>query len=500
MNTLNSVPEEILALILQNCSSFSELHTLILTSKILYTVWRNNQRTILWRVGQSAIPGFSDALIAVRATNLAKASVLRGELPPTPFPIETLSGDDTKPTLSETQRVLSFACIARYLEERTRSAKDKRKDFLPHRWYFDSLAWSQQTWELWREGYHRAVYRYLTAGAVLCRAYYEPLICEKRPRGFLSSLLSILEGKVPRSASRGDSFPGWFNEEEKRYISTISLYDSQRYEEWEEAFKPLEMLFVQESRKHSTPLSSDRARRPVPAPLSPEAEKSDHSLYRTFGAQSKNLHSLDNTHHQTLFAHILHFLYFVDGDIRYFISLPGDTPAESTDDPLTHAVPGVFLFGSYTLMDINIRRKAEGSCVAYANTVLPKLTSETILSTPNPNAEMYLGLPNMHNYLKKIWDISGIPNCYGRNPVRKTLPLVSFFVEYMLRRYFGLRFSSRMFDATLEVRCAWCAFHQFGGVFTGSTPGQGRYVGRDLLESVDDERPVAVFDEYAWYY
>ncbi|KAL4995143.1 hypothetical protein BDV10DRAFT_203253 [Aspergillus recurvatus] len=492
MHTLNTVPEELLALILQNCSSFSELHALILTSKTFYTVWRNNQRTILWHVGQSAIPGFSDALIAVRATNIARASILRGELPPHPFPTTILSGEDTKPTLSETQQVQSFACLAHYLETRARSAEDKKKDFLPHRWYFDSLAWSQQTWHVWREGYHRAVYRYLTAGAVLCRAYYEPLVCEKRPSGFLFSLLSILEGKVPRSANSGDPFPGWFTEEEKRYISRIPLYDSQRYEEWEETFKPLEELFAQESRNHS---------QPYPICSQPQASPSQaQSIYHTFGAQSKNLHSLDKSQHQTLFTHLLQFLYLVDGDIRYFISLPGDTPAESPDDPITHSVPGVFLFGSFTLMDINIRRKGDGPCVAHANTVLPKLTSEILLSTPNPMSRMYLGLPNMHNYLKKIWDVSGIPNCYDWNPVRKTLPPVSIFVEYMLRKYFGLRFSSRMFDATIEVRCAWCAFHQFGGVFTGSTPGQGKYVGRDLLASVEQESPVAVFDEYAWYY
>ncbi|KAL6238316.1 hypothetical protein BDW75DRAFT_34057 [Aspergillus navahoensis] len=498
MRTLNTIPEELLSIVLQNCSSFPELRALILTSKTLYTVWRNNHRTILWHVGQSAIPGFSDALIAARATNIAKASILCGELPPHQFPTATLSGDDTKPTLSEIKQVQSFACLANYLETRARSAKDKRRDFLPHRWYFDSLAWSQQTWDVWREGYHRSVYRYLTAGAVLCRAYYEPLVCEKRPKGILFSLLSILEGKVLRSANSGDSFPGWFSDEEKKYISRIPLYDSQRYEAWEEAFKPFEELFVQESRKHSLPPAPDPEWRS--APHSPEAESSGRSLYRTFGAQSKNLHALDDTHLQSLFTNLLHFLYLVDGDIRYFISLPGDTPTESPDDPVTHSVPGIFLFGSFTLMDINIRQKADGSCVAHASTVLSKLTSGTLLSTPNPMSRVYLGFPNMHNYLKKVWDVSGVPNCYDWNPVRKTPPPVSFFVEYMLRKYFGLRFSSKMFDATIEVRCAWCAFHQFGGVFTGLTPGQGKYVGRDLLESVEQELSVAVFDEYAWYY
>ncbi|RDW67388.1 uncharacterized protein DSM5745_09254 [Aspergillus mulundensis] len=520
MHTLTTLPEELLALVLQNCTSFAQLHSAILTSRTLYTVWRNNQRTILWQVGQSSVPGFSEALIAVRATDIAKSSVLRGELPPHPFPINDLSGEDSKPTLAEVQQVQSFACLAAYLESRTRCGHDKKKNFLPHRWYFDSLSWSKETWSTWRESYHRALYRYLTAGAVLCRAYYEPLLSEKKPTGFLYSLLSMLEGKVPRSAN-SEYYPVWFTEEEKGYLRSVPLYSSQGYDGgWEEAFRPLEELFVQESRKNAFP-------RPSKEHPSPSESKSQRRLHATFGTHSQNPLSLDADHHETLFTHLLHFLSLIDNDIRYLISLPGDTPAEDSADPIIHSLDGVFLFGSFTLMDITIRQKGADksgsgsatdytSCVAFASPTLPKLTSESILSTPNqiptpisnPNTSMYLGYPNMHNTLKKIWDVSGLPNCYAWNPVHKTPPPVSLFVEYMLRKYYGLRFSWRMFDATTEVRCAWCAFHQFGGVFTGFAPGEregdGVYVGDDLFmpDSKDGkgEWPVAVFDEYAWYY
>lgn len=83
-----------------------------------------------------------------------------------------------------------------------------------------------------------------------------------------------------------------------------------------------------------------------------------------------------------------------------------------------------------------------------------------------------------------------------------------------MRKYFGLRFACTMFDSTREIRCAWYAFHQFGGVFTGfgpaHRPGLGdddddddegeTYVGQDLLVSVDEPSPVPCFDEHAWYY
>lgn len=65
MSTLDSLPEELLALVLQNCDSFSQLRSLVLTSKRLHDAWTCNQRVILWTVSQKAIVSFSDSLIAV---------------------------------------------------------------------------------------------------------------------------------------------------------------------------------------------------------------------------------------------------------------------------------------------------------------------------------------------------------------------------------------------------------------------------------------------------
>lgn len=68
MSTLDSLPEELLALVLQNCDSFSQLRSLVLTSKRLHDAWTCNQRAILWTVSQKAIVSFSDSLIAVSPT------------------------------------------------------------------------------------------------------------------------------------------------------------------------------------------------------------------------------------------------------------------------------------------------------------------------------------------------------------------------------------------------------------------------------------------------
>ncbi|BCS21962.1 F-box protein [Aspergillus puulaauensis] len=508
MSTLDNLPEELLALVLQNCDTFSQLRSLVLTSKRLHNTWICNQRAILWNVSQRAMVSFSDALIAVRATRIATDYFLNGQLPPDPFPVSELSGDTAKPCINEVKHALEFAHLAQYLEDKTRSPLGKRKEFLPDKWYFDSLAWTPRTWQVWRENYHRAVYRYLAAGAVLCRAYYAPLVSEKRPAGFLSSLLSILEGIAVQSDRE---YPEWFTEDEQRYLSTIPLYDSQAYANWESAFKPLEELFVGESKKQSQDLG----------PVTPPQPTEDLSqcLHCIFGSKAKNLQSLDTAHANTLFQQTLHFLNLIDDDIRLLISLPGDTPMEPVDDAIKPPSTTAFLFGSFTPMNITIRQgQCQCKCIttsAFATPLLAPLSSKSVSTA---TTSQYLSFSNMHNYLKKVHDASSLPNCYG-DPIRKTPPPIGFFTEYMMRKYFGLRFACTMFDSTREIRCAWYAFHQFGGVFTGFGPGAGpgpgpgpgprleddededvMYVGQDLLVSVDEPTPMPCYDEHAWYY
>ncbi|KAL3482158.1 hypothetical protein BJX99DRAFT_252871 [Aspergillus californicus] len=471
MNTLDSLPGEIIALVLQNCDSLSQLRNLLLTSKTIHSAWTCNQRAILWKVGQVAIPGFTDALIAVRATKIAKECFLAGELPPSPFPISDLSGGVNKPCLNDLQDVQNLAQLAQFIERKTRCEDGKTPGFMPDKWYFDSLSWDHSTWTVWRESYHRAIYRYLTAGAILARAYWEPVISPAKPSGFLTNIVSILEG----IAGQESDYPDWFSDSERRYLSTIPLYDIQGYDKWG-AFQQLEELFVEESRAPSRPVQPCAGLKP---------------LYNVFGSKAKNLQSLDPGHANTLFQEILHFLYLVDGDLRFLISLPGDTPLENPEDPITHSIDAI-LFGSFTPVKINIRQ-TNNTEAAFANPLLPPLTTKTIQTNPSP---IYLTFQNMHNYLKKIWDVSGIPNCYD-DPIRKTAPPVAFFAEYMFRKYFGLRMSYTMFDATQENRCAWYAFHQYAGIFTGFAPGW--YVGDDLLMGVDDA-PGVCFDEYVCYY
>ncbi|KAL2825043.1 hypothetical protein BDW59DRAFT_172546 [Aspergillus cavernicola] len=506
---ITTLPEEILTLILQSCTSFSQLTNLLLASKSTHAAWIHNQRSILWHVGQAAIPGFTDALIAVRATTIASESLLNGQLPPPdPFQFSSLSGSRNKPNLEDVNQIQNLAKLATYLERRTRCPRAKTPNFPPHKWHFDSLSWKHNnTWTLWRDGYHRAVYRYLTAGAVLSRTYFAPVVsssgCSKKPRGFLNSLVTVLEGI---EEARESEYPDWFSDRERAYLSTVAVYDSQGYERWGgEGFSALEEIFVRGSTSTSTTstptTTSSSSRKGVVSgrgiqPSEEQEEGLEKSLYGIFGTKAKNMQNLDPAHAEELFSQILQFLYLVDGDIRYLISLPGDTPREDEGEMMKIGSVNAILFGSFTPMRINIRRKEDGTEAAFATTLLPKLDSRML--NDSTTTREYLGFQNMHNYLQKVWDVGGIANCYD-DPIRKTPPPVSFFVEYMLRKYFGLRFAVTMFDSTVENRCAWYAFHQFGGMFTGSGPSSW-YVGQDLLQSVDDPIPTPCYDEYACYY
>ncbi|KAL4809876.1 hypothetical protein BDV18DRAFT_156253 [Aspergillus unguis] len=449
--TLDTLPSELLALISSNLSSFKDLQSLLQTSKNIYTAWKSNQRTILWSIGQASIPAFGDALIAARATNISKDSVLQGSLPPTPFPAQHLPGETHKPTLSETRQILSFNRLARHLCTKARNPESKRKFFLPHRWYFDSCSsWSQRTWTVWEENYHRAVYWYLTAGAMLSRAYMEPLVSEKRPSGFLENLVGILEGRRDYthyirllSGSQGESSSssssegrqyqfqnreqGWFTSSEKEYLQSIPLYNSQTTDTWPSAFADLEALFVQENKRLSLQTSPSQQTRPSEGLKKP--------LLSIYGIDGTNTQGLDKEHHSTLFSSLLQFLYLIDGDMRYMISLPGDTPSEALGSGIKDRM-SVFLFGSFTLMDLTLGNTTTGNISAFAK---PAISSKN-------NG---FGFPYMHNLLKKIHDVSGLPNCYD-SPIRKTPPIASFFVEYMLRKYFSLKFNYTMFDATRE--------------------------------------------------
>ena len=62
---LANFPTDVLIEILGSCKSFTDLLAMIVTCRRFYAVWRRFTPLIIWHVGQTAIPAFRGALLAV---------------------------------------------------------------------------------------------------------------------------------------------------------------------------------------------------------------------------------------------------------------------------------------------------------------------------------------------------------------------------------------------------------------------------------------------------
>ncbi|KAL2867680.1 uncharacterized protein BJX67DRAFT_76015 [Aspergillus lucknowensis] len=470
MKSLSSLPEEVIALILQSCDSFHQIRCLILASKRMNSAWIRYERAILWQVGQVAITGFSDALIAVRATKIATDALLRGELPPDPFPVSELSGDVWKPSLEELKQVQTLQYVANYLEQEIRS-----HDLfiaMPDSFDTDRHEWARLRWKVWHEECHRAIYRHLAAGAILYRGYHEPIVSDGRPADFLAALIEIMEsGEELEYATEG-----WFSASDRAYLSEIPLYSIRDYHMSEKVFRALEDLFVAESGKRELfqPAGVFSSRHPERV----------RSLFQSFRRYTdiRNPQSLDGHHVENLFHQILHFMFMVEQCPQQFIldarGTHDNKPEKASEkEQSTLAI----FFEAFVPTKITIRDKAEVSGAL----ALPGLESKTLKDSN------YFGFQYMDTLLTKVWQVGGIPNCYGRDD-RPPRPQF-YFAEYMLRKYFGLRFANEDTAKSLE-QSPWDAFTQYGGVFS-NVPSHVFFDGEGLFQSSDDPLPPLYYKD-----
>ncbi|KAF7126020.1 hypothetical protein CNMCM5793_002379 [Aspergillus hiratsukae] len=161
---------EIIIEILKTYETVEDVVVCASACKQFHGVWLCNAPQIIWPIGQKQILAFDDALMAVRATQIVLESFQKGELPPDPFPLSTLSGAIRKPSLIEFQQVRDYEHLAKCAEEiYLKGGRDLRNEIQRDQPDGTTL------WALWRERFHSSIYRVLLAGAVLYRAYQEPM-------------------------------------------------------------------------------------------------------------------------------------------------------------------------------------------------------------------------------------------------------------------------------------------------------------------------------------
>lgn len=179
------------------------------------------------------------------------------ELPPDPFPLSTLSGAVRKPSISEFQQVRDFEHLAKCAEqifvEEGRGLKDEIRNDQPD---------GATLWVRWRERFHSSIYRVLLAGAILSRAYQEPMYFAAE-----WGLPNFLEKYVEALASGGMSGEP-VGGDELDYLVTFAPYNLGESGRIHGSFRALGEFFVQQGKTRARTSLTFTSKPPRSFPLS----------------------------------------------------------------------------------------------------------------------------------------------------------------------------------------------------------------------------------------
>ncbi|RHZ67979.1 uncharacterized protein CDV56_109652 [Aspergillus thermomutatus] len=478
MKSISSLPCEIIGLILASCESFAQLRDAILTCKLFYSAWKSHTGSILWQIGQFEIVEFTDALMAVRATEIAKQAILKGDLPPSPFPLGELSGEVRKPTLDELKVLFDFRHLVECLE---RLAKKNSNPY----WYecIESLEPEDRikAWMVWKERLHVALYRGFLSGAALYRAYQEPLTLASTCglRGFLAKFRRNMENGEDEHDDYGDD-P--FTPAEKRYLLQYPIFKFEEFQQHGHIFQPLADIFVQESKRKAKVVNTLEGA----------------NLYERYGAQQYDPAVLERSHAQALFHQLMQFVFVAhsatleniirneDGS-EYHLRRNEPTPKEMSGRRRTVTV---IFFDVLSLEEIIMPENVEDAVETFV-LARPGLERPVVDRANLPGLDY--ASRNLRPLLHEMKWFSGQPNCYW--PDCGTPPPDFQFVRYMLSKYFRLRLKDDTWDwgNSRNHELAWCKFRISGDVFCERILADEFEGACALLESINAPLPEAYF-------
>ncbi|KAH7407429.1 hypothetical protein BKA64DRAFT_743064 [Cadophora sp. MPI-SDFR-AT-0126] len=197
-----SIPAELLTRIFASCDDFAQVIALASVCKHTHAVWAKNTGIIIRSVAEIEIRSFEDVLVAVRATAIASKAYQAGTIPPR-VELNALSGKTKLPDLAELKEVFSMQHLVRCIEWMYFNSKESHRGecednlFLhlkyghypavrrrfPECLKEDIPGTKNATIDSFRDCFYRAMYRLLLAGAVLARAYLEPLFQAREEGG-----------------------------------------------------------------------------------------------------------------------------------------------------------------------------------------------------------------------------------------------------------------------------------------------------------------------------
>ncbi|KAL4902064.1 hypothetical protein BDW74DRAFT_181223 [Aspergillus multicolor] len=120
--------------------------------------------------------------MTIRATRVVLDHFNREQLPPDPFPLKDLTLKAQRPTAADLHELRQWQHLVKCIEDIC------LRNF---EWALDcarTVRNDPESWPNWQGNFHRAIYRFFLMGAVLCRAYQEPLTPTAKHNGFPPSL------------------------------------------------------------------------------------------------------------------------------------------------------------------------------------------------------------------------------------------------------------------------------------------------------------------------
>ncbi|KAK2802111.1 hypothetical protein FQN50_007475 [Emmonsiellopsis sp. PD_5] len=408
--------------------------------------------------------------MAARATQIVKVALRNGELPPDPFPIDELSGEINRPDRHELRDVYGFHHFARCLEKLCRSRRAIRqmgRDEAPG------------FWKHWQERLHSSIYRFYLAGAVLYRAYQEPLLqgTMNGPPDFLSDF--AIEEHMHLSPER-------VTNDDAEFLLKYPAYNLNAYEEHGSIFKPLADLFANEAKKRA--LREDSAK-PI------WTDSGSESTWAKFSTNPGRPNPVDLIlFHETVQFLLIHetirdckFTYELLEDGVYmrvtgFTSYPSmdeDPPKEIHEEDEGIRRIQAIRFGDYVLDQVSMPAKLKKGQDL-------ELVAETFYDpdrAPYGQTELPFQRRGITYVIDEFFKTSAEPNHY--DDLCPCAPPELRFIEYLLRNYLGMQFTDRAFQLDRESHQGdYCEFVD-NPFFFGETDWHPLC----LFECASDRRP-----------
>ncbi|KAF8851656.1 hypothetical protein BDZ45DRAFT_808142 [Acephala macrosclerotiorum] len=202
MASIPPIPVELLTRIFESCDDFPQVVALASVCKGTHAAWVTNSGTIIWSVAKSQIRSFDDALMAVRATAIVLKAYQAGTSPPV-VAMNSLSGNSKLPDVAELKEVFNMQYLVRCIEWMYFNSRELHlgecednlfKDMKYGHYPSDQRRFPEclskdipgaknATIDSFRDGFYRAMYRLLLAGAVLAKPYMAPLFQARKEGG-----------------------------------------------------------------------------------------------------------------------------------------------------------------------------------------------------------------------------------------------------------------------------------------------------------------------------